>query len=52
LVDDNDEEFEDKKRKSSVFELKRHYESEIENLKRDLEMMQFEEIKLKTRLEK
>ena len=51
MDDDNKEGFEDKKRNSSVFELKRHYEKEIESLKRDLITMQREELKLKTYLD-
>lgn len=32
-------EFDGKKRKSSIFEIKRHYENEIESLRRDLELI-------------
>eukprot|EP00347_Sterkiella_histriomuscorum_P012567 403368070 len=43
---------EDKKRSSSVFEIKRHYELEIENLKKDLEIVQKEEKQIKQKIEK
>ena len=42
--------FEEKKRNSSVYEIKRHYENEIEALKRDLQVMQIEEMSLKDKL--
>lgn len=43
--------FEEKKRKSSVFEQKRHYENEIEVLKRDLMVIKMEEQRIKSRLQ-
>ena len=42
--------FEEKKRNSNVYEIKRHYENEIEALKRDLQVMQIEEMSLKDKL--
>jgi prefoldin subunit 5 len=36
---------------SSVFEQKRHYEKEIEVLKKDLEVIEEEEHKIKSRLQ-
>ena len=35
---------------SSIFEQKRHYENEIETLKRDLDIIEKEELKIKSRL--
>ena len=39
FLNEDQTEFEEKKGNSSVFEIKRHYENEIEALKRDLEAM-------------
>ncbi|CDW74927.1 UNKNOWN [Stylonychia lemnae] len=41
-----------KKRNSSVFEIQRHYEIEIENLRKDLEMMKKEEHRIKQKMDK
>ena len=39
FMNDDNGDFEEKKRNSSVFEIKRHYENEIQTLKRDLEVI-------------
>lgn len=45
-----DEYFEEKKEMSSIFEQKRHYEKEIEALRKDLEAIEKEETRIKQHL--